>query len=68
MTEVIVCCDVCRAEDGRQKRWRWLCEECAEEQLYSHKEQTGHQPWMVVVTEPAQQLQQHIDQLAGGWW
>ncbi len=33
------------------KRWRHLCEDCAETQLYTHKQETGHQPYMKVVTE-----------------
>jgi hypothetical protein len=51
MAEAIVWCHECRDLEGRMKRWRHLCEDCAETQLYTHKQETGHQPYMKVVTE-----------------
>ena len=50
MAEAIVHCFDCRDGDDH-KRWRYLCEECAEEQLYEHKKTTGHQPYMVVTPD-----------------
>ena len=67
MTECVVWCAECRAGDGGSKRWRHLCEECAEEQLYRHKTVFGHEPWMVVVSEPSMDLVRTIRR-AARWW
>ena len=60
-------CADCRAEDGGQKRWRHLCEDCAQDQLYQHKTSFGHEPWMVVVSESSVELVRAI-RMAGRWW
>ena len=54
MTECVVWCHECEDEP---RRWRWLCEECAEEHLYKHKRETGHtEVWMQVVPDAQESL------------
>ena len=67
MAECVVWCAECRTEDGGSRRWRHLCEECAEEQLWRHKTSSGHEPWMVVVSEPSVDLVRTIRK-AARWW
>ncbi len=65
MAEAIVWCHECRDEEGRMKRWRHLCEDCAENQLYTHKTETGHRPYMKVTTD--QLIEQIVEAaLTGG--
>lgn len=47
------------------KRWRHLCEDCAENQLYTHKTETGHRPYMKVTND--QLIEQIVEAaLTGG--
>jgi len=45
----VVTCHQCVAVDGLPRRWRWLCELCAEECQDRHREQTGHPTELTVV-------------------
>lgn len=42
MTECVVICNQCVAENNRQKRWDSLCVECAENDVANHRRTTGH--------------------------
>jgi len=48
MTECTVTCRDCSEPP---KTWRWLCVECAEEQLGRHRADTGHNPVLHVAAE-----------------
>lgn len=74
MTECIVKCYACRDEKNQPKRWRYLCEECAEEQGTRHRRETGHSCETVITRagEPKQAFRMIADasRLMGrrGWW
>lgn len=42
MTQCVVVCAQCRDDNGRPKRWEWLCETCAESCVEDHRRDTGH--------------------------
>ena len=44
MTECVVRCNdaECRTKSGQARRWRHLCEDCAQTQLAAHRRDTGH--------------------------
>lgn len=50
MTECHVSCYEC-GENRTPKIWRWLCEECAEEQRDRHRHETGHNPELHIALE-----------------
>lgn len=56
MTECKVTCHQCRTDTDRPKRWRWLCETCAEECADFHRRHTGHQVDLTITREPADTL------------
>lgn len=51
MAECIVRCHVCKDDEDRPKRWRYLCEDCADEQGDRHRKETGHQCEMVITRD-----------------
>lgn len=51
MSECVVVCRVCRV-DGRPRRWRFLCEECAADLRIQHLREFGH------ATQVSQELTQ----------
>jgi hypothetical protein len=51
VTECVVKCQLCRDEEDRPKKWRYLCEECADEQGARHRKDTGHECEMVITRD-----------------
>ncbi len=51
MTQCVVQCHdaECRTKTGESRRWRHLCEDCAETQLADHRRDTGHDDLELVV-------------------
>lgn len=52
MTQCVVECRTCRTEAGNPQRFHWLCEECAEDCLASHRRR-GHDVDLTVTREPS---------------
>lgn len=51
MTECVVICQQCIDPEGRAKRFRLLCVECAEDTLDRHRRDTGHTDLELRVTD-----------------
>jgi len=52
MPDCTVTCTKCRTDDNQPKIWRWLCEDCAQEQADRHRRDTGHRVELQVTQEP----------------
>jgi hypothetical protein len=50
MTQCVVTCHSCVTEDI-PKKWRWLCQACADDCQDNHLRDTGHQTELLVVDE-----------------
>ena len=48
MTQCVITCYSCVTEDA-PKKWRWLCQACADDCQDNHFRDTGHQTELVVV-------------------
>lgn len=47
MTECFVTCSEC----DKPRKWRFLCEDCAQDKQAEHSRATGHQPHLTVVPD-----------------
>lgn len=53
MTYCVVVCETCTTEDGLPRRWRYLCEDCAQDRADGHRTESGHTTTLTVVPEPS---------------
>lgn len=67
MAECVVTCQVCKDEEGKPKKWRYLCEDCADEQGHRHRRDTGH-ACDTLITRPANLSAFRMISDAGRWW